>query len=72
MKKEYNLSKMRKRKNPYAKRLKKQITIRINVEAIDYFKSLSAKTGVSYQKLMDLYLTDCVHSNRELKFKWVA
>jgi len=72
MKKEYDLSKMKSRKNPYAKRLKKQVTIRLGVDIIDYFKELSAETGIPYQNLINLYLRDCVESKRKLSLKWVC
>ena len=57
-------------KNPYAKRLKKQITIRIDEDAIDYFKSLSDDLGVPYQSLINLYLKDCAERQRKLKMSW--
>ncbi len=58
MKKEYDLSKMKSRKNPYAKRLKKQITIRMGVQIIEYFKELAEETGIPYQNLINLNLQD--------------
>lgn len=69
MRKEYDFSKAK--KTPYARRLKKQITIRINSEAIDYFKSMAEETGIPYQNLIDLYLLDCAkrHKKIELSFK---
>ena len=70
MKDEYDLSKMKSRKNPYAKRLKKQITIRLTLETIDYFKSLAAETGMSYQNLIDLYLNDCAQKHKKLEINW--
>jgi uncharacterized protein (DUF4415 family) len=57
-------------KNPYAKRLKKQITIRIDEDAVEYFKSLSDDLGVPYQSLINLYLRDCADSHRKLKMVW--
>lgn len=71
MKKEYDLSKMKSRKNPYAKRLKKQVTIRMGVDIIDYFKEMSEETGVPYQNLINLYLRDCVQSGKKLQMEWV-
>ena len=56
--------------NPYAKRLKKQITIRIDETAIDYFKELSDELGVPYQSLINLYLRDCAESHRKLNLSW--
>ena len=53
MKQEYDLSKMKKRKNPFAKQLKKQITIRMGVDVIDYFKNMSEETGIPYQNLIN-------------------
>lgn len=70
MRKEYNFDKMKGRKNPYVKDLKKQVTIRIGVDIIEYFKNLAAETGVPYQNLINLYLRDCVQSNRKLTLNW--
>jgi len=68
MKKEYDFSNSK--KNPYAKKLKKQITIRIEKNTIDYFKHLSGKIGIPYQNLINLYLMDCAQNSRELSLKW--
>ncbi|HTY98562.1 MAG TPA: BrnA antitoxin family protein [Rhodocyclaceae bacterium] len=68
MRKEYDFSKAR--KNPYASQLKKQITIRLDGEAIDYFKSISEEVGIPYQSLINLYLRDCAVSNRKLNLNW--
>ena len=70
MRKEYDFEKMKGHMNPYAKNLKKQVTIRIGVDIIDYFKNLSEETGVPYQNLINLYLRDCVQSNRKLSMNW--
>ncbi len=70
MRKEYNFEKMKGRKNPYASRLKKQVTIRMGVDIIEYFKELAEETGIPYQNLINLYLRDCVQSRRKLSFKW--
>ena len=72
MKAEYDLTKMKSRKNPYARKLKKQITLRLAPEVIDYFKELSARQGIPYQTLINLYLQDCVSSRRDLKMTWSA
>jgi hypothetical protein len=58
-------------KNPYTKKLKKQITIRLEPEVIDYFKELADETGIPYQSLMNLYLQDCMKSKRKLSLAWV-
>lgn len=68
MRNEYNFSKSV--KNPYAKHLKKQVTLRLGVDVIDYFKNLADETGVPYQNLINLYLQDCVHSQK--KIKWAS
>lgn len=72
MKKEYDLANMKGRKNPYANKLKKQITIRIGVDIIEYFKDLSQKTGIPYQNLINLYLRDCAQSKKQLELKWTS
>ena len=58
------------RKNPYAKHLKKQVTIRMGVDIIDYFKELAKETGIPYQNLINLYLRDCVQSKRKISIDW--
>ncbi|MCZ7669535.1 MAG: BrnA antitoxin family protein [Chloroflexi bacterium] len=70
MSENYDLSKMKSRPNPYAKQLKKQITLRMNPEVIDYFKEMSEETGIPYQSLMNLYLSDCMNANRKLQLSW--
>lgn len=68
MKKEYDFSKAR--KNPYARRLKKQITIRLDEPTIEYFKGVAEVSGVPYQTLINLYLRDCAHKGRKLSMDW--
>ena len=68
MRKEYDFSKSR--KNPYASQLKKQITIRLDEDAITYFKAVSEEVGIPYQSLINLYLRDCAASNRKLDLQW--
>ena len=68
MKREYDFSKSK--RNPYAKMLKKQITIRIEIGTIDYFKALAEKSGISYQNLINMYLLDCAHFQKQPSFKW--
>jgi len=72
MKKEYDFSKLTGRKNPYAKRLKKQITIRVGVDVLEYFKDLAEETGIPYQNLINLYLRDCVISKKRPSLKWAS
>jgi uncharacterized protein (DUF4415 family) len=72
MKTEYDLSKMKKRRNPYASRLKKQVTIRMGTDIIAYFKAMAEETGIPYQNLINLYLRDCVEHQRKLNLKWAS
>ena len=58
-------------KNPYAKELKQQITIKIAPSTIEYFKQESAETGSPYQTLINLYLDECVREKKKLKINWV-
>ena len=72
MRPHYDFTKMKWRKNPYAKMLKRPITIRLDHETIAYFKAMSAKVGLPYQSLIDFYLRDCVLHKRKLNFHWAA
>jgi uncharacterized protein (DUF4415 family) len=69
MREEYDLSKMKSRPNPYAEQLNRQVTINTEISVIEYFKEMAKKSGISYQNLINLYLKDCVNSNRELKMQ---
>ena len=66
---EYDFSNAR--PNPYARRLKKQITINIDESTIEYFKEMASRSGIPYQTLINLYLSDCAASKRQLKFSWI-
>ena len=68
MRKEYDFAKSR--KNPYVSQLKKQITIRLDQDSIDYFKTVSEEVGIPYQSLINLYLRDCAASHRKLSLNW--
>jgi uncharacterized protein (DUF4415 family) len=68
MRKEYDFSGAK--KNPYASQLKKQITIRLDEESIEYFKSISQEVGIPYQSLINLYLRDCAATHRKLNLNW--
>ena len=61
---EYDIDKLNPRPNPYAKELKKQVTIKIAPSVIDYFKDEATKTGIPYQTLINLYLADCAENKR--------
>ena len=66
MKKEYDFSKSI--KNPYAKHLEKQVTLRLGTDVMTYFKNLADETGIPYQSLINLYLRDCVQTKKKLKW----
>lgn len=68
MRKSYDFS--RARPNPYAKRLKKAVTIRLQPDIIEYFKAMSSETGIPYQSLINLYLLDCAKEGRRLALAW--
>ncbi len=70
MKKEYDLSKMKSRKNPYASKLKKPVTMRLGEDVIDYFKGMAEDSGVPYQSLINLYLRDCISQHRKVDISW--
>ena len=68
MRKEYDFSKAQ--KNPYAAKLKRQVTIRIDDGTINYFKELAKDSGIPYQTLINLYLRDCAATHKKLSMKW--
>ena len=70
MKAEYDLAKMSSRKNPYAAKLKKSVTMRLSEDVIGYFKEMAEGAGVPYQSLINLYLRDCVASHRKIDIAW--
>lgn len=70
MKAEYDLAKMKSRKNPYASKLKKPVTMRLSADVVEYFKKMAEETGVPYQSLINLYLRDCLAHNRKLRIQW--
>jgi uncharacterized protein (DUF4415 family) len=70
MKTEYDLSKLTSRKNPYASKLKKSVTMRLSEDVVAYFKGMSEEAGVPYQSLINLYLRDCLANNRKVQIKW--
>ena len=70
MRKEYEFSKMKGRRNPYARLLKKPVTIRLGADVVEYFKTMANDMEVPYQNLIHLYLRDWVQSHRHIQ--WVA
>ncbi len=67
---EYDIKNLNPKKNPYSNRLKKQITININCNTIDYFQEQSQESGIPYQTLINLYLSDCAEHKRKLDISW--
>ncbi|HBH29389.1 MAG: BrnA antitoxin family protein [Desulfofustis sp. PB-SRB1] len=72
MRDNYDFSKIKGRKNPYIKYLKQPVTIRLDRDSVEYFKSLTEETGIPYQTLINLYLRDCAVNKRKLNMQWAA
>ena len=70
MRAEYDFTRMKGRKNPFAQRLKKQVTIRLGQDIIDYFQSLAQENDIPYQTLINLYLRECAQTQKHLT--WVS
>ena len=70
MREEYDIKNLNPRKKPYSNRLKRPITINVNIDTIDFFKEKSVQSGIPYQTLINLYLTDCAEKRRELAIEW--
>jgi uncharacterized protein (DUF4415 family) len=70
MKSEYDLSKLKSRKNPYAAKLKKPVSMRLSEDVVTYFKAMANEAGLPYQSLINLYLRDCVMQNRKVHVAW--
>ncbi len=68
MREEYDIKNLNPRKNPYAKKIKKPVTMNMNVTTIEYFKAMSDESGIPYQVLMNYYLDDCVRQKKKLQF----
>ncbi len=70
MREHYDFSKMKAKKNPYIKFLKQPVTMRLDRDSVDYFKSLAGESGIPYQTLINLYLRDCAAKERKLDMQW--
>jgi predicted DNA binding CopG/RHH family protein len=70
MKKQYDFSKSI--RNPYIRKAKQQVTIRLDKETVNYFKTLAAGSGIPYQNLINLYLRECANEKKRLKLDWAA
>ena len=71
MREHYDFSKMNGKKNPYLKHLKQSVTIRLDRDSVEYFKSLADENNIPYQTLINLYLRDCAMNHRKLQTQWV-
>ena len=72
MRDHYDFSKMKGKRNPYTKYLKQPITMRLDRDSVDYFKSMAEETGIPYQTLINLYLRDCAINKRKLQMTWTV
>ena len=70
MKAEYDLSQLKSRKNPYASKLKKPVTMRLSEDVVQYFKVMANEVGMPYQGLINLYLRDCLANGRKVQINW--
>lgn len=70
MKAEYDLSKMKSRRNPYASKLKTPVTMQPSEDVVAYFERMAVDVGVPYQSLISLYLRDCIAQNRQIQIAW--
>ena len=70
MRVEYDLERMKSRRNPYASKLKKLVTMRLSGDVVDYFKGMAEDAGVPYHSLINLYLRDCIAQNRKIRIHW--
>ena len=68
MRREYDFSKGR--RNPYAAKLKRSVTIRLDESTVGYFKKLAVDTEIPYQTLINLYLRECAGTGRRLSMEW--
>jgi len=68
MRKEYDFSKAV--NNPYVGKLRKQISIRIDIDTINFFKKRSEETGIAYQNLINLYLSECAMRSKQISITW--
>lgn len=70
MKKEYDFNKMKTKKNPFADKLRKQVNMYLDADIITYFKKMAKETDIPYQRLINMYLKDCVKNKKKLNLKW--
>jgi uncharacterized protein (DUF4415 family) len=57
-------------KNPYARRLKRQVTIRLEQDTLEYFKGIAVESDIPYQKLINLFLRECAEQHKKPTIRW--
>ena len=72
MREHYDFSKMKGKRNPYIKHLKQPVTMRLDTDSVEYFKSLAEESNIPYQTLINLYLRDCALNHRKLQMQWTS
>ena len=72
MRKEYDISKLKRAEPKYLRHIKESVTMRLDPHVVSYFKALASETGIPYQNLINLYLRDCVASQRKLSVQWIS
>jgi predicted DNA binding CopG/RHH family protein len=68
MRSEYDFTNSK--KNPYISQLKKSITIRLEADTVNYFKELAKNSGIPYQTLINLFLTQCAKEHKKPEVVW--
>lgn len=66
MRAEYDFSNAR--PNPYADKLRRPVTMNLDTFAVDHFKREADRTGIPYQRLINLYLLQCAREEKKLVF----
>lgn len=75
MREEYEIENLNPRPNPYLAKLRGQqskqtITINLNTDTVAYFKDLAVATGIPYQTLINMELSDCAANHRKPDLSW--
>jgi len=68
MRKHYDFSQAK--PNPYAKQMKRDVTVHLDEGTVEYFEALAAETGIPARTLMNLYLRECAASRKRLALRW--
>lgn len=57
-------------RNPYYEKLTEEVTVRLSKDAIKYFEGLAKEKQVSFNRIVDIYLCECMENKREPHFPW--